>query len=76
MRICVYCASSSKIDQAYFDATERLSKILVKSDVEVVYGGGGHGLMGKLADTVLAEGGKIKGIMPQFMNEVEWARIS
>ncbi|MBU6219290.1 MAG: TIGR00730 family Rossman fold protein [Bacteroidetes bacterium] len=73
MRICVYCASSSKIDQAYFDATERLSKILVKSDVEVVYGGGGHGLMGKLADTVLAEGGKIKGIMPQFMNEVEWA---
>jgi uncharacterized protein (TIGR00730 family) len=46
---------------------------LVKSDVEVVYGGGGHGLMGKLADTVLAEGGKIKGIMPQFMNEVEWA---
>jgi len=73
MRICVYCASSSKIDQAYFDATERLAKILVKSDVEVVYGGGGHGLMGKLADSVLAEGGKIKGIMPQFMNEVEWA---
>lgn len=73
MRICVYCASSSKIDQAYFEATERLAKILVKSDVEVVYGGGGHGLMGKLADTVLAEGGKIKGIMPQFMNEVEWA---
>jgi len=73
MRICVYCASSSKIDQAYFDATERLAKILVKSDVEVVYGGGGHGVMGKLADSVLAEGGKIKGIMPQFMNEVEWA---
>jgi uncharacterized protein (TIGR00730 family) len=73
MRICVYCASSSKIDQAYFEATERLAKILVKANVEVVYGGGGHGLMGKLADTVLADGGKIKGIMPQFMNEVEWA---
>ena len=73
MRICIYCASSSKIDEVYFEATERLAKILVHSNIQVVYGGGGHGLMGKLADTVLAEGGKIKGIMPQFMNEVEWA---
>lgn len=73
MRICIYCASSSKLDEVYFEATERLAKILVHSNVQVVYGGGGQGLMGKLADTVLAEGGKIKGIMPQFMNEVEWA---
>jgi uncharacterized protein (TIGR00730 family) len=73
MRICIYCASSAKIDEVYFDATERLAKILVNSKVQVIYGGGGHGLMGKLADTVLAQGGQIKGIMPQFMNEVEWA---
>lgn len=73
MRICIYCASSAKIDEVYFDATERLAKILVNSGVQVIYGGGGHGLMGKLADTVLAQGGQIKGIMPQFMNEVEWA---
>ncbi len=73
MRICVYCASSAKIDEIYFEATERLAKILVNSRVQVIYGGGGHGLMGKLADTVLAQGGQIKGIMPQFMNEVEWA---
>ncbi|MFN6019342.1 MAG: TIGR00730 family Rossman fold protein [Bacteroidota bacterium] len=73
MRICVYCASSAKIDEIYFEATERLAKILVNSKVQVIYGGGGHGLMGKLADTVLAHGGQIKGIMPQFMNEVEWA---
>lgn len=73
MRICVYCASSAKIDETYFEATERLAKILVNSGVQVIYGGGGHGLMGKLADTVLAHGGQIKGIMPQFMNEVEWA---
>ena len=76
MRICIYCASSSKIDEVYFDATERLAKILVNSKVQVIYGGGGHGLMGKLADTVLAQGGQIKGIMPQFMNEVEWAHKS
>ena len=73
MRICVYCASSAKIDEIYFEATERLAKILVNSGVQVIYGGGGHGLIGKLADTVLAQGGQIKGIMPQFMNEVEWA---
>lgn len=73
MRICVYCASSAKIDETYFEATERLAKILVNSGVQVIYGGGGHGLMGILADTVLAQGGQIKGIMPQFMNEVEWA---
>lgn len=73
MRICIYCASSARIDEVYFEATERLAKILVNSGVQVIYGGGGHGLMGKLADTVLAQGGQIKGIMPQFMNEVEWA---
>jgi uncharacterized protein (TIGR00730 family) len=72
MQVCVYCASSAKIDSAYFEATEALAKLLVDHDVQVVFGGGSSGLMGKLADTVLAHGGKIKGIMPQFMNEVEW----
>lgn len=73
MKICVYCASSAKVDKAYFDATERLAKELVRADIEVIYGGGAIGLMGKLADTVIEQGGKIKGIMPKFMNEVEWA---
>lgn len=73
MRICIYCASSQKIDKSYFDATEKLAIELVKANVEVVYGGGASGLMGKLADVVLEQGGKIKGIMPKFMNEVEWA---
>ncbi len=73
MRICVYCASSAKIDPVYFDATERLARALVAAGVEVVYGGGSTGLMGRLADTVLDLGGRIKGIMPRFMNEVEWA---
>lgn len=72
MKICVYCASSARIDQAYFDATEQLAIAFVQAGIEVVYGGGASGLMGKLADTVLAHGGKIKGIMPKFMNEVEW----
>jgi uncharacterized protein (TIGR00730 family) len=72
MQVCVYCASSAKIDSAYFEATEALAKSLVANDFQVVFGGGSSGLMGKLADTVLENGGRIRGIMPQFMNEVEW----
>lgn len=73
MKVCVYCASSSKIDQAYFSATEKLAALLVTNKIDVVYGGGAYGLMGKLADVILELGGNIKGIMPKFMNEIEWA---
>jgi len=73
MKICVYCASSATIDKAYFDATERLARAFLAEGVDVVCGGGAGGLMGKLADVMLAGGGRIKAIMPKFMNEVEWA---
>lgn len=71
-KVCVYCASSDKIDSKYFAATEVIGKALVKNNTTVVYGGGARGLMGKLADTVLAEKGRIIGIMPHFMKEVEF----
>lgn len=73
MKICVYCASSPKVDEAYFSAAESLASAFADAGVSVVYGGGATGLMGRLADTMLARGGSIKGIMPRFMNEVEWA---
>lgn len=73
MKVCIYCASSAKIDKAYFEATEKLARNFAKQNIEVVYGGGATGLMGQLVDTMLENGGKIKGIMPHFMNEVEWA---
>lgn len=72
MKVCVYCASSALIDKSYFEATEIMAKDFVSNNVEVVFGGGATGLMGQLADSVLANGGKIRGIMPKFMNEVEW----
>ena len=72
MQVCVYCASSSKIHPDYFEATEKLGELLVQNEVKVVFGGGSSGLMGKLADSILKNQGQIKGIMPQFMNEVEW----
>lgn len=73
MKICVYCSSSAKIDKSYFNATEQLAKEFIKHNIEVVFGGGVNGLMGKLADTIIENNGRIKGIMPRFMNEVEWA---
>ena len=71
-QICVYCASSPDIAPVYFDAAERLARELAAEQITLVYGGGATGLMGQLADTMLAEGGRVVGIMPQFMNAVEW----
>ncbi len=71
-RVSVFCASSHKVDKIYFDVAERLAKVLVNNNITTIYGGGAVGLMGKLADTVMAENGEIVGIIPQFMMDVEW----
>ena len=71
-KVCVYCGSSDKVDNKYFEATKTLAKSLVKNNITIVYGGGARGLMGQLADTVLEENGRIIGIMPHFMKEVEF----
>jgi hypothetical protein len=70
--ICVYCASSSQVKPSYFDATARLGRILAEANLSVVYGGGSMGLMGQLANSILEAGGKITGVIPRFMCEVEW----
>ena len=71
-RVCVYCASSSQCDAAYFEATKRLGALLARNGFTIVYGGGGAGLMGALADAALAAGGEVMGVLPHFMKEVEW----
>jgi uncharacterized protein (TIGR00730 family) len=73
VRVCVFCASSTKTSNVYLNAAEKLANIFVQNNIEVVFGGGTNGLMGRLADTVIRSGGKIKGIMPRFMIDVEWA---
>lgn len=72
MRICVYCASSASCNPAYHQAAERLGGLLAQAGCTVVYGGGGVGSMGALADGALAAGGEVIGIIPRFMTEVEW----
>jgi uncharacterized protein (TIGR00730 family) len=70
--ICVYCASSQRCDPAYHDAARRLGQVLAERHFTIVYGGGGLGSMGALADGALAHGGKIVGVIPRFMVELEW----
>lgn len=71
-RATVYCASSLQSGEAFLTAAEQTAKTLVKENIEIIYGGGSSGLMGKLADTAIAQGGKVTGIMPEFMKSVEW----
>jgi hypothetical protein len=75
MKVCVFAASSSRIDSAFSEDASRLGTLLAEAGIEVIYGGGGIGLMGKLADGVLAKGGKITGVIPQFMKVEGWGHI-
>ena len=72
MKICVYCASSQRIDRVYLETARSLGGILAKQAVTIVYGGGGTGSMGALADGALEEGGHVIGVIPEFMYELEW----
>lgn len=69
--ICVYCGSSSRVDEVYRAAATRLGVILAKAGIELIYGGGRVGLMGLLADAVLASGGRVTGIIPIHLHDKE-----
>ena len=67
--ICVYCGSASGGDPIYESAARRLGADLAAHDIGLIYGGGGRGLMGMMARTVLAEGGRVTGIIPEFLTD-------
>ena len=69
--LCVYCASSIKLDQAYQDAAVELGTIMAQQGVRLVFGGGRVGLMGLLADAVMAGGGEVVGVIPRHLDEAE-----
>jgi uncharacterized protein (TIGR00730 family) len=72
MTICVFASSSSRINSEYATAASHLGLLLAQAKMDVVYGGGGIGLMGKLADAVLENGGTITGVIPSFMKDEGW----
>lgn len=71
-KACIFCASSPLIPQVYTDEARKLATLLVDGGWGIVYGGGGKGLMGAVADAALAKSGEVTGVIPTFMVEVEW----
>lgn len=72
MRVCIFASSSSRINSDYADAASELGLLLSRAGTEVVFGGGGIGLMGKLADTIIENKGTITGVIPSFMKDQGW----
>ena len=69
--IQVFCGSSAGHDEIFSAATQELGNFLVDKNLHLIYGGGNVGLMGILADTVLAGGGHVTGVIPEFLKEWE-----
>lgn len=63
--VCVYCGSSTHVDEIYKESAKELAHVLVDKDWSIVYGGSSVGLMGVLADTALERDGHVTGIMAE-----------
>jgi uncharacterized protein (TIGR00730 family) len=70
--VCVYCASSRQSDPVFPATARRLGALLADRGVAIVYGGGAVGSMGALADGALEAGGRVVGVLPRFMGDLEW----
>ena len=73
--VCVYCGSSAGANPRFADAADALGRALAEADVGLVFGGGGDGLMGRLARATLAAGGHVTGIIPKFLLTREHALV-
>ena len=65
--ICVYCGSSPGNNDLYLKAGHTLGRAIAQTGLQLVYGGGGKGIMGAVADGALRSGGKVTGIIPRFL---------
>jgi uncharacterized protein (TIGR00730 family) len=71
--LCVYCGSAGAVDLRYREAARKLGECLAGAGIELVFGGGRIGLMGVLADAVLAGGGRVVGVIPERLRDAELA---
>ncbi len=71
--LCVYCSSSRDLDPKYYEAGEAMGRGLAERGWGLVYGGGNAGTMGSVARATKSAGGKVVGIIPEFMEERELA---
>ena len=71
--VAVFCGSHSGENPVFRTAADRLVRGLAEAGIELVYGGGRIGLMGAVADAALAAGGRVVGVIPEFLTRVESA---
>jgi uncharacterized protein (TIGR00730 family) len=71
--LCVYCASSDRLDPKYYAAAAELGREMVSRGWGLVYGGGKTGIMGAIARAVKQSGGRVVGVIPEFMKVRELA---
>jgi len=69
--LCVLCGSQEGFGDAYRDAAQRLGRLIAGNGMRLVYGGGSVGLMGAVASSVIAAGGEVIGIIPEFLIRAE-----
>jgi uncharacterized protein (TIGR00730 family) len=74
--ICVYCASGPGTNPAFMEAAKSFGRILAENGIRLVYGGGSVGLMGAIAESVLAHGGAVTGVIPDFLVNREHMLVS
>ena len=69
--VCVYCGSGPGTNPRFIEAANALGKVFAENDVRLVYGGGSLGMMGAVASSVLDHGGRVTGIIPDFLTTRE-----
>jgi len=69
--VCVYCGSGNGVNPAYAEAARKLGEALGEHGIRLIYGGGSLGLMGEVARAALGAGGKVTGIIPEFLGARE-----
>jgi hypothetical protein len=72
-RLAVYCGSAPGSSPAFADATRATAAAMIEQGVDLVYGGGRLGLMGLIADSILAGGGRVYGVIPKALVQLEVA---
>ena len=72
-QLAVYCGSAAGTDPVFADAARSTAAAMVRQQVQLVYGGGRHGLMGLIADRMLELGGEVYGVIPQALVDIEVA---
>jgi uncharacterized protein (TIGR00730 family) len=69
--VTVYASSSAALKPVYYDAARRMGEVLADAGKSIIYGAGGSGLMGSVADGALSKNGEVYGVVPQFLQDLE-----